>query len=126
VQPEKAASLKLIPTFETILLDPKPVTAGEVLRMATVNGARAQGRNAGRIAEGCDADLILLDFDRPNLNPCYNILSNLVYSARGSDVVMNMSGGRIIYENGRFLTIDLEQVLREVKQYALPRLRAQA
>jgi 5-methylthioadenosine/S-adenosylhomocysteine deaminase len=53
------------------------------------------------------------------------VLSNLVYSARGNDVVLNMSGGRIIYENGAFLTIDLDRAVREVREYALPRLCAQ-
>jgi 5-methylthioadenosine/S-adenosylhomocysteine deaminase len=118
--------IKLAATLHKgVLNDPKPVTAGEALRMATRNGALAQGRNAGRIAPGCDADLILLDFARPHLTPCHNVLSNLVFSARGSDVVLNMSGGRIIYENGNFLTIDLERVLLEIREYALPRLRAQ-
>ncbi len=70
--------------------------------MATRNGALAQGRNAGRIAPGCDADLILLEFARPHLTPCHNVLSNLVFSARGSDVVLNMSGGRIIFKMGTF------------------------
>ena len=47
---------------------------------------------------------------------------NLVFAARGSDVVMNMARGRIIYENGQFLTLDLEQIRREVEDYALPKL----
>lgn len=118
--------IKLAATLHKgILLDPKPVTAAEALQMATRNGSIAQGRNGGRIAAGCDADLILLDFDRPHHIPCHNVLSNLVYSARGSDVVLNMSGGRIIYENGNFLTIDMEYAVREVTEYAVPRLRAQ-
>jgi len=104
--------------------DPRAVSALTALRLATVNGARAQGRDfeCGRIAPGMDADLILLDFDRPHLVPCHNVVSNLVYSARGSDVVLTMVRGRILYRDGEFLTIDLEAVKRELDEYVLPKL----
>ena len=65
-------------------------------------------------------DIILLDASRPNLIPCHDLAENLVYSARGSDVCMNMARGRVIYQNGAFLTLDLEKIKAEVKQYALP------
>ena len=90
----------------------------EALHMATANGAKAQGRNSGQIAPGC-ADLILVDFTHPNLIPCHDVISNLVYAARGSNVVVNMAGGTIIYENGVFHTIDLERIIWEVEHYAL-------
>lgn len=99
--------------------DPQAVSPLEALRMATVNGARAQGRNSGQIAPGRDADLILVDFRAPNLIPCHDVMSGLVYSARGSNVAVNMVGGTIIYENGVFHTIDLERVIWEVEHYAL-------
>lgn len=104
--------------------DPLAVSAFEALKMATVNGARAQGRAAecGRIAVGMDADLILLDFDRPHLLPCHNVISNLVYSARGSDVVLTMVRGRTLYRNGDFPTLDLDAVRRELKDYVFPKL----
>lgn len=102
--------------------DPLAMLPGDALRMATVNGAKALGRKAGRIEAGWDADLILLDFDRPNLIPCHSVYDNLVYSARGCDVVMNMTRGRVIYRNGTFFTIDLEKVKREVAAYAVPKL----
>lgn len=104
--------------------NPRAVSALDALRLATVNGARAQGRagECGRIAPGLDADLILLDFDRPHLVPCHNVLSNLAYSARGSDVVLTMVRGRILYRDGAFTTIDLGKVRRELDEYVLPRL----
>ncbi len=102
--------------------DPLSLLPIDVLRMATVNGAKALGRNTGRIAVGCDADLIVVDFARPNLIPRHDVLSNLVYAAHGCDVVMNMCRGKVIYENGEFLTIDLARVKRELEQYALPLL----
>lgn len=98
-------------------LNPEAGTSLEALKMATVNGAIAQQRpECGMIKVGMDADLIMVDFDRPHLTPCYNVLSNLVYSARGSDVVMNMVRGRILYSDGIFHTIDIEKVKYEVRR----------
>ncbi len=102
--------------------DPGALPAAAALTMATVCGAKAQGREAecGQIRVGYDADLILLNFAQPHLIPCHNVLSNLVYSARGSDVVMTMVRGRILYMNGEFTTIDLNAVVRELTDYAIP------
>ena len=102
--------------------DPTAVTAHQALAMATVNGARALGRNTGVIAPGKDADLILADFTHPNLIPCHDVEENLVFSARGSDVVMNMARGKVIYENGTFLTLDLERIRSQLEGYALPHI----
>ena len=88
----------------------------------TVNGARALGRDAGVIAPGKIADLILVDFTAPNLFPCHDIMENLVYSAAPSNVVMNMARGKIIYENGTFLTLDMDRIRAEVTGYALPHI----
>ena len=97
--------------------------AWDALEMATVNGAAALGRtDTGRVAEGCVADLILVDLSAPNLTPCHDAAQLLVYSAQPSNVVMNMARGQVIYENGVFSTIDLARVRREVEEYALPLL----
>ena len=102
--------------------DPGALPAPAALTMATVCGAKAQGREAecGQIRVGYDADLIMLNFAQPHLIPCHNVLSNLVYSARGSDVVMTMVRGNILYMNGEFTTIDTAAVLRELHEYAIP------
>ena len=102
--------------------DPMAVTAWDALETATVNGARALGRKAGRVAPGYTADLILVDVDRPNLIPCHDTVENLVYAAHGADVCIKMARGRVIYQNGAFLTIDLDRVKREIRDYALPLL----
>ena len=102
--------------------DPMAMTARQALEMATVNGARALGRNTGRIEAGRTADRILVDFSAPNLTPCHDEAENLVFSARGSNVVMNMARGRVIYQNGAFLTLDLDKIKDEVSRYALPLL----
>ena len=103
--------------------DPLALGAWDVLEMATVRGARALGRtDTGVIAPGMKADLILLDFNTPNLTPCHDPAENIVYSAQPSNVAMNMARGQVIYENGAFQTIDLERVCAEVRDYALPLL----
>ena len=63
-----------------------------------------------------------MDFDAPNLIPCHDEAEDLAFSAHGSNVVMNMARGRVIYQNGVFLTLDLEKIKAEVKRYALPLL----
>ena len=102
--------------------DPLALLPMDALRMATCDGARALGRRTGVIAPGYTADLILVDFSHLNLTPCHSVVSNLAYAAHGSDVVMNMARGKVIYEDGEFLTIDLERVRREGADYALPLL----
>ncbi len=105
-------------------LDPTALTASQVLRMATVNGARCQGRETecGQIQEGMDADLILLDFTQPHLIPCHNILSHLAYSASGHDVCMTMVRGKILYAAGKYPTIDMNAVVKELSSYAMPKV----
>ena len=106
--------------------DPAALPGQAALMMATVCGARAQGRAAecGMIKEGLDADLCLLDFSAPHLIPCHNVLNGLVWSAKGGDVAMTMVRGKILYRSGSFPTIDLKHVVEELTDYALPRLFA--
>ena len=104
--------------------DPSKLPAAAVLMMATVCGARAQGRaeETGMLKEGMDADLILVDFTAPHLMPCHNVLTSLVFSAKGGDVAMTMVRGKVLYQSGRFPTIDLKEVVEEITGYAIPRL----
>ena len=104
--------------------DPAALPSPAALMMATVCGARAQGRadECGMIKEGLDADLCLIDFSAPHLIPCHNVLNGLVWSAKGGDVAMTMVRGKILYQNGKFPTIDLKEVVEELTTYALPRL----
>lgn len=105
-------------------LDPKALPAQAVLMMATVCGARSQGREAecGMIKLGMDADLILLDFTQPHLMPCHNVMSHLAYAVKGSDVVMTMVRGKILYAAGEYKTIDLNAVVKELAEYVMPKL----
>ncbi len=83
--------------------DASSVDALEVLRMATVNGARAMGlHDSDVLAEGKYADLIMLDMHQPNMQPINNIAKNIVYSGSKQNVKMTMINGKILYEDGRF------------------------
>jgi len=104
--------------------DADKLPSSAALMMATVTGAQAQGRanECGMLAEGMDADIVLVDFSAPHLMPCHNVLNGLVWSAKGGDVAMTMVRGNILYQNGRFPTIDLQQVVAELTEYAIPKL----
>ena len=99
--------------------DPTLLPQSEVLKMATVNGSRLQGRtDTGTLAVGQKSDVVAVDLDRPHLVPCIDPLSNLLYSAQAADVVMTMVDGQILYENGDFLTLDKDRILFEARRAA--------
>lgn len=105
-------------------LNPEALPAQAALLMATVCGARAQGRQeeCGMIKVGLDADLILLDFTQPHLMPCHNVMSHLAYCVNGHDVVMTMVRGKILYSAGKYHTIDLNAVVKEFADYVMPKM----
>ena len=99
--------------------------AWKVLRMATVEGARAIGLGevTGSIEPGKAADLILIDLRQPNLSPVItapmrNIAANLVYAGRGHEVDTVIVAGRILMERRKPLTFDLDQVIDAVQREA--------
>ena len=79
--------------------------ADRVLEMACVGGARAMGLDdCDDIAPGKRADLIVLDLNRPNMQPLHNIPRNIVYAGSRENVRLTMVNGRVLYENGEFFT----------------------
>ena len=95
--------------------------------MATINGAKAQGRDTiGQVVPGKEADLILLDLNHPTTQPNHDPMGAAVYSATGRSVCLTMVQGRVLYENGIFTTIDLEKTYAELQAYGLPRLLGEA
>lgn len=77
--------------------------AMKVLRMATVQGARAMRLSkADVLAKGKYADIIMIDLHQPNMQPIHNIPKNLVYSGSKSNVCMTMINGKILYYNREF------------------------
>lgn len=92
--------------------------AEAVLKMATAGGAVAMGlKDCDCIAEGKQADLIVIDLHQPNMQPEHNLIKNLVYSGSKQNILLTMVAGRILYENGQFFTgEDPEQIYEEVKK----------
>ena len=77
--------------------------ADRVLEMACVGGARAMGLDdCDDIAPGKRADLVVLDLNRPNMQPLHNIPRNIVYAGSKENVRMTMVNGRVLYEKGAF------------------------
>ncbi len=97
-------------------MNPLVMPAYEVLRMATVEGARAlgYGDELGMIREGALADMILIDMQKPHLQPVHNLISNLVYCCKASDVDTVIVDGRIVMENRRLAGIDLQALYAAV------------
>jgi len=92
--------------------DPTLIDAATAMRIATENGAIAQGRqDCGAISVGKKADLVVLDTDVPWMHPVSSTLNNIVYAAEGSDVVLTMVDGEVLYKDGVWLTIDIEKVI---------------
>lgn len=104
--------------------DSNSLPAAAALMMATACGTRAQGRgdSTGMLKQGMDADLILVDFSAPHLIPCHDVMNALVFCAKGGDVAMTMVRGKVLYQNGKFPTIDMPAVVEELMHYAIPRL----
>ena len=101
-------------------LDPTAMDARTVLRMATIQGARALGldESIGSLEKGKKADLIIIDTHKPHLTPMYNPVSHLVYAAMGSDVRTSIINGAIVMEDGHLKTINLKNVLSNVTRIA--------
>lgn len=101
--------------------DPEVMPAWRALRMATIEGARAVGLGdeVGSLEAGKQADFIAVDLNRPSMLPVFtypmrNIVPNLVYSARGSEVDVVAVAGRIIVKNSELTTVDEQDYLDRI------------
>ena len=94
------------------------IGAADVLKMATLNGAKAIGREGelGEIREGALADLVLLRLNEPQFIPANNLVSGLVYSAKGSEVDTVLVDGRVLLRDGKLTTIDENRVYGEIRK----------
>jgi len=91
--------------------------ANKILEMATVGSAKCMGLdNCDIIDEGKTADLIVLDLNRPNMQPINNITKNIVYSGSKENVKLTMINGKILYENGEFVGIDTDEIYRNAQK----------
>ena len=93
--------------------DPRAVSAGTALEMATIGGARVIGREKqlGSLEPGKLADLIVVRMDQARQTPMYEAVSHLVYTTRGDDVDSTIVNGRVLMRSGRVLTLNETQVL---------------
>ncbi len=94
------------------------ISAEDVLKFATVNGAKAIGMEGklGIIKEGALADIILLNLDEPEFYPMNNIVSALAYSATGREVETVIIDGNVVMENNKILTMDPKEVYAECEK----------
>lgn len=99
-------------------MDPTVLSAFTVLRMATSMGAKALGleHEVGSLETGKKADIIVLDTNKPHLTPMYNPYSHVVYAARGSDVTHSIIDGRLVMEQRKLLTLDLDEVMERARE----------
>ncbi len=97
--------------------NPTVLPAKECFELATTNGAKAFGLNCGTIKEGMLADLLLIDLNNTKLNPNYNLVSNLVYSATGDCVDTTICNGKILMHNK--IVEGEEEILKKIKEISL-------
>lgn len=100
-------------------LDPTVMPSSVVLEMATLGGARVLGleKEVGSLEVGKKADVIVVELSRPHLQPVYNVVSHLVYSATGADVRDVVIDGKLVMENRKLLTLDEEEILAKAKEW---------
>jgi 5-methylthioadenosine/S-adenosylhomocysteine deaminase len=105
---DMAAKLHKLNTMDTTVMD-----AMTVLKMATIEGAKALGMESliGSIEEGKKADIIVVDVKKPHLTPMYNPYSHLVYAARGNDVVHSIINGKLVMEGRKMSGLELDEIL---------------
>ena len=100
-------------------LDPKALGARDVLRMATIGGARVLGLDdkIGTLEPGKRADVIVIDLQRAKTQPVYAVESAVVYAATGDDVIDTIVDGKILMRDRKVLTIDIPSTLKKAAEY---------
>ncbi len=98
-------------------MDPLAVPATEVLKMATVNGSKTlEHKDTDVLDKGKLADIIMIDLKQPNMQPILNIPNNIVYSGCKSNIKMTMIDGKILYHNGEFIDVDVEEIYSKTEE----------
>ena len=99
--------------------DPATLPVAQALEMATLAGARALGldQEIGSLKVDKQADIVAVDLAAPGSQPCYDPLSDLVYSVGRDQVSHVWIGGRLRVENGHCLTLDIDETLRAVGRW---------
>jgi 5-methylthioadenosine/S-adenosylhomocysteine deaminase len=97
--------------------DPSVISAADVFRMATENGAKACRIDAGTIDPGRLADIAVVNLRQPHLIPVHDIINSLVYCAKGSDVETTIIDGRVVMQERKLVTMDEEEILNLAQQW---------
>lgn len=99
-------------------LNPIANTPYDIIEMATINGAKALSIDdkVGTIEVGKDADIILIDTNKPHLTPLNNPFSAVVYSAQSSDIDCVFCKGELLMENRKLLTLDIDLAMKNTKE----------
>ena len=100
--------------------DPRLMSSREVFAHATIEGARAlgMGERIGSIESGKEADLVIIDLDRPHLVPLHDVYAHLVYAVGRDDVRTVLIRGRAVMRDRRLTTIDERAAMEEVAEFA--------
>ena len=98
--------------------NPNALSAYEVLKMATVNGAKILGLDdCDTLEVGKLADIIEIDLSRPNMQPINNVVDNLVNSGSKDNIKLTMINGKVLYEDGKFfINQDIEEIYDKVQE----------
>lgn len=93
------------------------LSAVEIFKLATIDGAKTLGldKEIGSIEIGKKADLLVIDYQTPNMFPMYEIYSGLVNGLRPSNIKYTIVNGKVLYENSKFKTLDYDEVFNEFK-----------
>jgi len=98
-------------------LDPTALSSSQALEIATANGFESIEIKAGRVKEGYDADIIIVDAKKPHLQPLYDPTAQLVYSAQAGDIETVVARGKVIMEGYRVLTLDEEEIYEKANRW---------
>lgn len=98
--------------------NPENLKAYDVLKMATINGAKALGLDdkIGTLEEGKLADIILIDLNNPNHTPQNNLISSLPYSTFDKDVSYVIINGDLVYDNKKFVYLNEEEIIKNAEE----------
>lgn len=100
--------------------DPTVMPAEQVLAMATREAARTLALEdlVGTLTPGKRADVIVVDLNKPHLQPVYNVISHLVYAARADDVKLTIVDGEILYQDGKLTQLDEKEIITRARECA--------
>ena len=98
--------------------NPKNLKAYDVLKMATINGAKALGLDdkIGTLEEGKLADIILIDLNNPNHTPQNNLISSLPYSTFDKDVSYVIINGDLVYDDKKFVYLNEKEIIKNAEE----------